>query len=79
MWMTKSDEESDEERRPWLADEILSRRYEYPSEDAGPLTQDGDLDGDANMYGADEDYEYDGEGDNMGPYGDGTLDPREYL
>lgn len=79
VWMTKSDEESDEERRPWLADEILSRRYEYPSEDAGPLTQDGDLDGDANMYGADEDYEYDGEGDNMGPYGDGTLDPREYL
>lgn len=79
--MTQSDEESDEERRPWLADEILSRRYEYPDGvDAGGSTQGDDAyGGDANTYGDDDDYEMVvAEGDELGPFGNGTLDPREY-
>lgn len=84
VWMTQSEEEEDMELRPWVYedDEVLSRHYEYPDEeDATRLTQhDGEsyVD-DVNMYRDDQDYEYVPEGDGMGPYGDGTVDPREFL
>ena len=67
--MTKSDEESDAERRLWLADDILSRHYEYPDEEDGvsSLNQGGTYE-DANMDETNENYEYD-EGSF---YGDGS-------
>ena len=69
--MTQSDEESEAEWRPWVADKILSRHYEYPDEEngVGSSNQGGTYE-DGNMYENNEDYEYDVE-DN--------FDPCEYL
>lgn len=80
-WMTESDEESEAEWRSWRLDDVVSRRYEYPDEeDAGRSSQGGaDQYEDADMYENDENGGYDVEGSGLGPYGDGTVDPREYL
>lgn len=78
MWMTESDEESDDANRPWHLDDIVSREYEYPDEeDTGHSTQGGDpYEGGADVHG-EEYYEGSAEGNGMGQYDDGTVDPRE--
>ena len=62
--MTQSDEESEAEWQPWVADEILSRHYEYPDEEdgVGSSNQGGTYE-DGNMYENNEDYKYDVEDD----------------
>ena len=49
--MTQSDEESEVEWWPWVADKILSRHYEYPDEEngVGSSNQGGTYE-DGNMY-----------------------------